>query len=171
MSRDAELAVLVATAPDLLRYLRRRAPQEAADLLGEVMLVAWRRAGELPEAPEEARLWLFGVARLVLSNATRSKVRRLRLADALRTRLATDATITHGAAADAGAEVRDALDRLPDDLADVVRLVHWEGFSLAEAATVLDVNPSTVRSRYARARAELRRTLDLPEEQLATEVR
>jgi RNA polymerase sigma factor (sigma-70 family) len=164
---DAELAVLVATAPDLLRYLRRRAPEDAADLLGEVMLVAWRRAGELPEAPEEARLWLFGVARLALRNAARSRSRRLRLADALRARLATEAPVAPDPADDAGAEVRDAISRLPDDLAELVRLVHWDGFSLAESAQILDLNPSTVRSRYARARAELRRSLSLPAEPMA----
>jgi RNA polymerase sigma-70 factor (ECF subfamily) len=51
--------------------------------------------------------------------------------------------------------VRDAVRRLPAAQRDLVTLVHWEGFSLAEAAEILGVNPSTERSRYAAAKAVL----------------
>src|SRR3954468_2897060 len=50
-------------------------PDEAADVLSEVMLVAWRRRAEVPRGAEE-RLWLYGVARRVIANQTRSATRR-----------------------------------------------------------------------------------------------
>jgi RNA polymerase sigma factor (sigma-70 family) len=98
-------------------------------------------------------MWLFGIARGVIANALRGQVRRSRLADRLRA--VTAGPQAQGAPADRGVEVRDAIDRLDPDLAEVVRLVHWDGFTLAEAADVLALSASTVRSRYARARAEL----------------
>ena len=118
------------------------------------MLVAWRRVGDVPADPTEARMWLFGVARGVVANARRGEVRRSRLADRLRAVTATGPQ-AQGAPADRGVEVRDAIDRLDPDLAEVVRLVHWDGFTLAEAAQLLALPASTVRSRYSRARAEL----------------
>ena len=62
-------------------------------------------------------------------------------------------------AADSGVEVRDAVDRLPEELGELVRLVHWDGFTVTEAATLLGLNASTGRSRYARAKELLRESL------------
>ena len=62
-------------------------------------------------------------------------------------------------AADDGAEVRDAIARLEPDLAELVRLVHWERFTIAEAAVVLGVPASTARGRYAKAKDALRAAL------------
>ncbi|WP_458042529.1 MULTISPECIES: RNA polymerase sigma factor [Bacteria] len=56
--------------------------------------------------------------------------------------------------------MRDAIDRLPADQAEVVRLVHRDGFSLAEVAQMLDEPPTTTRSRYARAKESLRFALE-----------
>jgi RNA polymerase sigma-70 factor (ECF subfamily) len=58
------------------------------------------------------------------------------------------------------AEVRDAVRRLPQAQRELVMLVHWDGFSIRDAAEVLGVNPSTARSRYAAARASLVASLD-----------
>lgn len=62
-------------------------------------------------------------------------------------------------ASDDGAEVRDAIDRLPTDLAEIVRLVHWGGFTIAEAATLTGTPASTARGRNQRAREVLRDAL------------
>ena len=60
---DAQItAALREASPDLLTYLQRRVGvADAPDLLGETMVVAWRRVDELPEDPERARMWLLGV--------------------------------------------------------------------------------------------------------------
>ncbi|ROS23730.1 RNA polymerase sigma-70 factor (ECF subfamily) [Cellulomonas sp. PhB150] len=121
----------------------------APDVLAEIMTVAWRRAADVPLDRTEARMWLFGVARMTIANASRGEIRRRRLADRLRSVTAMSAATAPSA--DAGLEVRDALDRLPSDLAQIVRLVHWDGFTLAEVAQFLEEPASTVRSRYRRA--------------------
>ena len=51
---------------DLLAYfLRRTDPDDAADLLAETFLFAWRRISAVPQN-DAARLWPFGVARNTL---------------------------------------------------------------------------------------------------------
>lgn len=42
-------------------------PKDAADAVAETFLVAWRRLPEVPSG-EEARPWLYGVARRTLAN-------------------------------------------------------------------------------------------------------
>jgi RNA polymerase sigma-70 factor (ECF subfamily) len=148
---------LGATAPDLLGYLERRvsAKDDAADLLAETMLQAWRRVDAMPEAPERRRMWFFTVAANVLANHTRSSRRRSALADRLRHHLAPADQPDHAEAA----AIRDAVLRLPEGQRELVRLVHWDGFSISEGAEILGLNPSTARSRYAAARELLRQAL------------
>ncbi|MBZ2197385.1 sigma-70 family RNA polymerase sigma factor [Ruania sp. N2-46] len=149
-------------ARDLLAYLERRiGPDEATDALSEVMTTAWRRVAVVPDDGLQARLWLFVVARNVVANARRGQRRRSLLV--LRVQNAGQAGGATAPHADDGLEVRDAVARLDEDLAEVVRLVHWEGFTLAEVAQVLDTPATTVRSRYARAKQELRAALSASE--------
>lgn len=150
-------AALADSAVDLLAYLQRRVGlDDAPDLLGETMVVAWRRVAELPADPERARMWLFGIARGTLLNHARGERRRWALADRIRHHSTTDAAAP---AADEGADVRDAIARLEPDLAELVRLVHWERLSLTEAAELLGIPDSTARGRYAKAKERLRAAL------------
>lgn len=159
MTRDGSrlTAGLERSAPDLLAYLQRRVGlDDAPDLLGETMVVAWRRVRELPADPERARMWLFGIARGTLLNHARGERRRWALADRIRADVSTDAAAP---AADEGAEVRDAIARLEPDLAELVRLVHWERLPIADAAELLGIPASTARGRYAKAKEALRAAL------------
>src|SRR3954471_4182665 len=70
---------------DLLRFVRRRVHStHAEDVVGDVMLVAWRRLDEVPADLSAARAWLFGVARKTLQNTRRRDNRQ----DAVAVRLA-----------------------------------------------------------------------------------
>jgi RNA polymerase sigma-70 factor (ECF subfamily) len=159
----AELrAALRANASDLLAYFERRTPirDDAADLLAETMLQAWRRVDALVVGqPVRQRMWLFTIASNVLANHRRAVGRRAALADRLRNRLVnTGAESVDGDLA-ARVAVRDAVERLPQSHRELVMLVHWDGMSIAEAAEVLGLNPSTARGRYAEVRATLREAL------------
>lgn len=152
-------SALEASSVDLLSYLRRRTdPDEAPDLLGETFVVAWRRLDDLPEDPERTRMWLFGIARGVVLNHARGVRRRWALADRLRAH--ADLVPVTAPPADEHVEVRDAVARLEPDMAELVRLVHWDGFTVADAAQVMDIPASTARSRYQRAKELLRLALD-----------
>ncbi|WP_344340768.1 sigma-70 family RNA polymerase sigma factor [Agrococcus versicolor] len=156
---SARIAALVAReAPRVLDYLLRRvaSPEDAADLLGETLVVVWRREGAVPLDPTEARMWMFGVARKVLSQHRRS-VRRSR---SLGERLALEVReAIVQAPADDFEELRAAIETLREGDREIIRLVYWDGFTLAEAARLLGLNAATVRSRHARARATLQAQL------------
>ena len=154
---DRTTTVLTENADDLLRYFRRRVgDDDASDLLADTLTTAWRRAPVLPYDPSEARAWLFGIAHKTLLNHRRGIQRHSRLADRLRTVLATTEPVP---AADAGLDVRDAIDALDSRHAEIVRLVHWEGFTLAQVADILDQPASTVRNHYQQAKRHLRQAL------------
>lgn len=61
----------------VLGYALRRCPSrdDALDVTGETFLVAWRRRADLPADPEDARAWLFDVARLCPANHTSGDLR------------------------------------------------------------------------------------------------
>lgn len=161
------VAAIASNSPDLLAYFERRLPSaDAADALAETMMTAWRRISALPDNTEQARMWLFVIARNVLANAERGERRRWRLGNKLRLLL----NPAESPPSDEGAEVRDAVARLDPELAELVRLVHWDGFSLTEAAQVLEIPSSTARGRYQRAKAVLRSVLEESQTPTACEV-
>jgi DNA-directed RNA polymerase specialized sigma24 family protein len=69
----------------ILGYVLRRTqnPDDAADVIADTFLTAWRRLEEMPSGPD-VRLWLYGVTRRVLANHYRGERRRSALSDRLR---------------------------------------------------------------------------------------
>lgn len=151
-------ALIRANASDLLAYLERRIDPrvDAADVLSETFIIAWKKAGKAPSDEIGGRMWLFTIARNTLLNARRTTRRRLAATDRLRRELEHSPAGTDGFDVTA---VRDAVKQLPADLRELIELVHWEGFSLVEAAQVTGIAASTARSRYASAKRRLRTAL------------
>ncbi|RNL60827.1 RNA polymerase sigma factor [Nocardioides marmoriginsengisoli] len=141
----------------LLAYAVRRVeqPADAADVVADSFLVAWRRRATLP-AGDEGRLWLYGVARKALANHHRGGRRRDRLGQRLRERLAETTFPDPGHELAERDAVRDALSRLPDLDREVLTLTVWEGLEPREIAEVLRLPAATVRQRLSRARTRLR---------------
>ncbi|RAY15893.1 RNA polymerase subunit sigma-24 [Actinomadura craniellae] len=141
------------------RYALRRteSPDDAVDVLGETFLVAWRRLDDVPPG-EEARLWLYGVARRVLANHRRGTARRELLAERLRAEFTEAAPEREQTGDRAG--VRAALDRLSPEDRELLTLTGWEGLAPGEIATVLGCRPGTVRVRLHRARRRFARELE-----------
>ncbi|MFU8870997.1 RNA polymerase sigma factor [Micromonospora sp. SL4-19] len=141
----------------LLAYALRRAmqPEDAADVVAETFLVAWRRCHELP-ADAEVRLWLYGVARRVLANHHRTGVRRERLGERLRQRMWDIVAADPGSEVPERLAVQAALARLGEFDREVLTLTIWEGLEPRDVAAVLRVSPAVVRTRLSRARARLR---------------
>ncbi len=159
-SREARFrAVYEATYDDLLRFAQRRVqPSHAEDITAEVFLVAWRRMDDMPEGTDDARPWLFGVARATMLNHQRGDRRR----DALAARLA-DATPEPSTSDDLTVSRLDlaaAWPRLSDAEQEVIGLAVWEGLSSAQAGVVLGCSAMAYRLRLSRARRSLRRHLD-----------
>jgi RNA polymerase sigma factor (sigma-70 family) len=133
---------------------RTRSPEDAADVVADTFLVAWRRAADVPPG-EEARAWLYGVARRVLANQRRGAHRRDRLVERLRDDLATEVSCEPPPAGQAA--VTEALGRMKEEDREVLLLAGWEQLQPAEIAVALGVSTVAARSRLHRARRRFRR--------------
>jgi RNA polymerase sigma-70 factor (ECF subfamily) len=143
--------------PALLAFFVRRITpaEDAADCLSETMVVLWRRRRSMPVGQEDARRWAFGVAKGVLANARRGRLRRSALADRVRADVAASVL----PASDIELDVRRALDQLGSVDKELVTLIVWDGFGVAEAGALVGLKPEAARSRYSRARVRLRESL------------
>jgi RNA polymerase sigma-70 factor (ECF subfamily) len=143
----------------LLGYALRRvdSPEDAADVVADTMLVAWRRLGDVP-ADGTARLWLYGVCRRVLANQRRGRVRRERLGERLRLQL-REATADLADEVATTESVRRALAGLNERDRELIMLTSWEGLAPQDLAVVLGLPARTVRTRLHRARSRLRERL------------
>ena len=131
-------------------------PEEAADALQDAMISAFRRAGDF-RGDSAVTTWLH---RIVV-NACLDRLRRR----AARPTLAADderafeALVAHDAdparATDTRLDIEAALQILPPQQRAALMVVDMLGFSVADAAVILDTSQGTVKSRCARARARL----------------
>jgi RNA polymerase sigma factor (sigma-70 family) len=144
----------------VLGYALRRAdsPEDAADVVSETFMIAWRRLDEVP-AGDEARLWLYGVARRVLANQRRGHQRRERLNARLRDEVAVVSARAMAERPAPDSAVMAALSRLDEADRELITLVAWEGLDRDQIATMLGCSRATIRVRLHRARRRLARLL------------
>lgn len=148
---------------DLLRFVRRRVhPTHAEDVVGDVMLVAWRRLDDVPADMSVARAWLFGVAHKTLQNTRRREGKQ----DAVTVRLAeAPPSADAGQSPDVIAHMVDiaaAWPRLSAVHQEAIVLAVLDGLTAPEAAHVLGISPAAFRLRLSRARRSLRRHIESP---------
>ena len=136
---------------------------EAEDLVQDVLLEAWHRAGDYDPARGSVRTWL----------AVRTRSRALdRLRSAGRLRLVAPPPDDSDERAEAIAEqgedpalapdrrrVRHAVTLLPESQRTVLELGYYEGLTSAEIALRTNIPIGTVKSRVAAALSRLRETL------------
>lgn len=142
----------------LLAYAVRRVanPADAADVVADAYLVAWRRIHDVPTGAD-ARPWMFGVARGCLANYYRGERRRTALAERLRHDLERCYVEDHTATD--GSNVASALRMLPESDRELMQLAVWEQLSRAEIAIALGCSQAAVRVRLHRARTRLRQAM------------
>ena len=143
---------------DLLGYALRRVerPESAADVVADTFLIAWRRIDEIPD--EQARPWLFGVARNVMANHQRADRRRADLGARLRQELTGSTTIEPSVPP----EIAHAFRALPEGDREVLRLVAWEGLTADDLAVALGCSVNAARIRLHRARRRFAEALRSP---------
>lgn len=139
---------------DILAYLLRRLPKEdAADAFAEVFLVAWRRLNDIPDG-HESRLWLYGVARNMVSRERASRIKQATIAAGLAQ--AIEVASISPDQGDKAARVLVALSELSEVSQELLRLVAWEGLAPREVAKVMGITANAARIRLYRARNELK---------------
>lgn len=161
-NRETRLRLLVErTERDILSYAMRRVNrlEDAADVVAETYLVAWRKIDRVPEG-DAARLWLYGVARRHLANLRRGHTRRENLSDRLKADLAAKIPFPGGeGASDREAEISEALSKLSEEDREILTLFAWDELQPAEIATVMGIRGPTARSRLHRAKVRLKAEL------------
>jgi len=141
----------------VLAYALRRVPREdAADVVADTFLVAWRRLDEIDQR-RSALPWLYAVARRVLLSQQRTTRRQLAIAErvAAAERSGPDASTTPPGPR----RLLEALAELPEKEREVLMLSAWEELSSPEAAEVLGCTATAYRIRLHRARRRLRERL------------
>ena len=143
-----------------------RSPEDANDIVQETYLRAFRTFGNFTEGTN-CKAWLFTILYSVFINRYRKQRREpetvsieereeafhLTLADA---QWEENFAALGGAGLHwQGAEVNEALGKLPESFRAAVLLVDVEGLSYEEAAAVVDCPVGTLRSRLFRARRVL----------------
>ena len=127
-------------------------PEDASDALQDALLSAYRRADQF-RGESQVTTWLH---RIVV-NASLDRIRKRRPTLPL-PEFDTDAMAEERDRIEdrmVQLTVLDALADLPEEQRDALITVDLEGYSVEEAAVMLDCAPGTIKSRRARARATL----------------
>lgn len=149
-----------------------RNPADAEDLVQETYLKAFR-AYDRFEAGSNLKAWMYRILTNNYINAYRKKQSRPAIADIdgiedmyLYRRIGPQTGAVLGRSAEdemmelfGEAEVKEALEELPEVYRLAVLLADVEGFSYAEIAEILDVPIGTVMSRLHRGRKRLHKLL------------
>src|SRR5690348_1254228 len=150
----AAAALVRATQNDVWRLCAALGDRDnAEDLTQETYLRAFAALGRF-EGRASVRTWLLSIARRVCADAVRSR-RRRRL---MLTPVDADLEALTGDDGDPVAEssaVTDLLGRLDPDRREAFVLTQLVGLPYADAADVAGCPVGTIRSRVARARADL----------------
>ncbi len=129
-------------------------PEDAADALQEAMLAVHRSAGGFRQHATVGS-WLYRI----VANACFDRRRYTAAHTASEFDECAHPVPDRTAQRDTALEVRAALLALPAAHRAAVLAVDLHGYSVADAAHVLGIPEGTVKSRRARARAQLQRTL------------
>lgn len=156
--RAALTSFIAETHDDVWRLLAHLADSDRADDLTQETFLRVLRALPSFAARSSARAWILALARHVWVDSVRHDMARPRnsateLADV---EYATPASETIGGQTWAEwADTRVLIDRLDPERREALILTQVLGYTYAEAATIANVRVGTIRSRVARARADL----------------
>ena len=149
-----------------------RNPADAEDLVQETYLRAYRGFGGFQEGTN-LKAWLYRILTNTYINAYRAKQRQPDETDLeevedlyLYRRLGGLEAARSGRSAEdelmdtfSEAEVKTAIEELPENFRMAVLLADVEGFSYKEIAEILDIPIGTVMSRLHRGRSRLQKSL------------
>lgn len=146
-------------------YCFRRLPAaDANDAAAEVFTTAWRRLADAPAADRHLP-WLYGIARNVVSNATRGHRRAERLNVRLRNlrHHHVEGPEPEIVRREAEHAVLAAMAHLRPADQEMLRLRTWEEISNEDIAEIFGLSVRAVESRLTRTRRKLARLLTEPE--------
>lgn len=156
----AFISLFSSFAPKLKGYLLRRGVQEqrAEELTQEALLIIWRKAEQFDPLRASASAWIFTITRNIWIDA----IRRERHPDALYAAEPQETQLTPEellAVRDDSAKLRLAMQTLPREQAEIIRMAFFDELSHTEIAEALCIPLGTVKSRIRSATIHMRRVL------------
>jgi RNA polymerase sigma-70 factor, ECF subfamily len=150
----------------LARFIGRRVadPQDAEDVLQEVLLRIHRHSDELASADRIAA-WVHRIARNAIVDHYRRRAAHPELPAGAAEDLedgadgSLDEPASEALRRELAACLRPLVDRLPEKHRDALVLTEFEGLTQIEAARRLGISVSGAKARVQRARAQLRALL------------
>lgn len=144
----------------LLSYARALAGAEttARDLVQDAFVAAWQNVSRF-DVTRDFASWLRGILRNKWREHCRIHARETVLDEAALTRLEETMAVHRDGDAALFDRLADCRAKLPEPLADAVRVYYDEELDGDQAATALSLNPATLRKRLERAREALRECL------------
>ena len=141
--------------------LRRTADREdAADVVAATFTIAWQKLDEIPAGPE-ATLWLYGVARKVLSNHRRKQQSRSAVVEMLALEYKDAVWVDPSpGAGEVSRGLAEAWAALSKEDRDLLGLMVWETLTTAQIATVAGCSRAVAKVRVHRARRRFARELE-----------
>jgi RNA polymerase sigma-70 factor (ECF subfamily) len=159
--RSAFAALFGHFAPRVKSYMLRLGapPPLAEELAQETLLAVWRKAGAFDAAKAAPSTWIFTIARNLRIDAARRERRGAPAGDPSDAPEADPTPDAAVAAAQSEGRIRQALQKLPPEQAEVVRLSFFSDKPHSEIAAELQLPLGTVKSRLRLAMARLRELL------------
>ncbi|WP_162903788.1 RNA polymerase sigma factor [Leucobacter sp. wl10] len=144
--------------PELVGYFSRRLGNydDAADAASDTIVELLKRPNRLPDDLTRFRQYVYGTARNVLSTCRKGRLQRLTLTEHLKQELRAQEAEIH---IHEDKSLAEAIAKLRAQDQELLLLVAWEGFGIAEAGAVLGLKPDTSRKRYSRIRQKLQTQL------------
>ncbi|MEA2443792.1 MAG: hypothetical protein QOJ12_1084 [Thermoleophilales bacterium] len=135
----------------------------AEDITQEAFVSIWRGGGRYDRDRGSVRTWVLGIVHHRAIDALRRNTvhdRRRASAEGIEERHeAADKTDVEVARRDEAREVHEALQTLPAQQLEVVRLAYFGGFTHSQIANMLDQPIGTVKGRMRLGLEKMRRTL------------
>jgi|SRR5271168_4716190 len=140
----------------------------AEDVVQESFLSLWRSGARYEHTRGSVRAWVLGTVRNRAIDALRSRTTRDRglvTEEGIEERLAApERTDVEFARREEAREVRDALERLPNEQSRVIELAYFGGMTHVEIASMLDTPVGTVKGRMRLGLSKMRMALGDPTE-------
>ncbi len=161
--REAFSALFAHFAPRVKSYMLRlgSSDSQAEELAQEALATVWRKADRYDPARAAASTWIFTIARNLRIDAFRRRNHpELDPEDPALVPEAPPSADAVVARKQDAARVQAALETLPDEQREVVRLSFFDDKTHTEISDALDIPLGTVKSRIRLAFGRIRDTLD-----------
>ena len=131
--------------------VQRRA--DAEDLCADVFEKAFRKRDAFDESKASISTWIFTITR----NTVIDYFRKTRPTEEPDENLASDEAVDeHLLSQETLSELASALNKLPEELQDIIVLMYYDGKPMTEVATMMGLSYGAIKLRHQKALAQLK---------------